>query len=312
MNLMSHEDVRNFAAARGIAPLDAPTAYTPKLNPSFMFRKEHVIEIVGFWVLGEVAMMLRGPSGCGKTALVEQFHAALNYPLLQPQTHARTEAPDLNGQIVPTAEGFRYVYGHLITAAKNGVSVFLDEYNVMDSAVTTSLNPMLEGGKIDIPETGETIHAKEGFRVFAACNPNDRGLGFFGRNEEDASNKERFWVVEFDYPTPEQEVPVVANVLKRVLDDAVAEAYATKMVELANRVRSQYMGNSGAADALEVTMSTRTLLRWAKGLSVFGGQGGAPNPIQFTLARTLTNNAPSGTRQAIHEMVADIFGEATA
>lgn len=312
MNLMSHDEVRSFAAARGIQPLDAPTVFTPKIKPQFKFRKEHVIEIVGFWVLGETAMMLRGPSGCGKTALVEQFHAAMNYPLLQPQTHARTEAPDLNGQIVPTADGFKYVHGHLINAALNGVSVFLDEYNVMDSAVTTSLNPILEGGKIDIPETGESILAKDGFRVFAACNPNDRGLGFFGRNEEDASNKERFWVVEFDYPSPEQEVPVVADILKSVLEDDVANAYAAKMVELANRVRGQYMGNSGAADALEVTMSTRTLLRWAKGLTVFGGNGGAPNPVQFTLARALTNNAPQESRQAIQEMVADIFGEATA
>ena len=177
-------------------------------------------------------------------------------------------------------------------AARYGLSVFLDEYNVMDSSVTTSLNPILEGGKIDIPETGETIFPKEGFRVFAACNPNDKGLGFFGRNEEDASNKERFWVVEFGYPTPDQEVPIVSAILKSVFDDSTADSYAQKMVEVANRIRQQYMGESGAADALEVTMSTRTLRRWAKGITVFGGQGGSANPITFTLARALTNNAP--------------------
>lgn len=305
---MNHKEVREFCEARGIMALAQPTQFTPKIKPDFSFRKEHVVELVGFWCMGEIAMMLRGPSGCGKTALIEQFHAAMNYPLLQPSTHARTEAPDLNGQIIPSEGGFKYVYGLLVQAARHGLSVFLDEYNVMDSSVTTSLNPILEGGKIDIPETGETIFPKEGFRVFAACNPNDKGLGFFGRNEEDASNKERFWVVEFGYPTADQEVPIVSAILKSVFDDSTADSYAQKMVEVANRIRQQYMGESGAADALEVTMSTRTLRRWARGITVFGGQGGAANPITFTLARALTNNAPRESRDAIHEIVKDIFG----
>lgn len=308
-SMMNHQEVREFCEQRGIQALANPSRFTPAVKPEFQFRKEHVIELVGFWMLGEIAMMLRGPSGCGKTALVEQFHAAMNFPLFQPATHARTEAPDLNGQIIPTKDGFKYVYGMLVEAARHGCSVFLDEYNVMDSAVTTSLNPMLEGGKIDIAETGETIVPKPGFRVFAACNPNDKGLGFFGRNEEDASNKERFWVVELGYPEPDQEEPIVAKILEQALDPQTAQSIAGKMVELANKIRSQYMGSNTAADALEVTMSTRTLCRWAKAMTVFGGPGGAPNVVSFTLARALTNNAPVETRNAIHEYVRDIFGD---
>lgn len=302
---MNHQEVRDFCAARGITPLDTPSAHTPRIKEDFVFRKEHVTEIVGFWLMGLIGMMLRGPSGCGKTALVEQFHAALNYPLLQPPTHAQTEMPDLTGQLVPTQDGFRYVYGELIKAAKFGCSVFLDEYNVMSPAVTTSLNPLLEGGKIEVAETGETIFPQPGFRVFAACNPNDRGLGYQGRNEEDVSNKERFWVVEFGYPKESDEIPIVQTVLAQIFDQDVAETYARKMVELANRVRQQYMGVSGSADALEVTMSTRVLKRWAIGLTVFHE---APNPIHFTLERVLTNNAPRETREAIHAFATDIFG----
>ena len=224
---MNHKEVREFCEARGIMALAQPTQFTPKIKPDFSFRKEHVVELVGFWCMGEIAMMLRGPSGCGKTALIEQFHAAMNYPLLQPSTHARTEAPDLNGQIIPSEGGFKYVYGLLVQAARHGLSVFLDEYNVMDSSVTTSLNPILEGGKIDIPETGETIFPKEGFRVFAACNPNDKGLGFFGRNEEDASNKERFWVVEFGYPKAHDGVNLLteAGVVPLLVCDLWEHAY---------------------------------------------------------------------------------------
>ena len=174
---MNHQEVRAFAASQGIVALESASPFTPEVDPTFQFNKQHVLEMIGFWLTGFTAMKLLGPQGCGKTKLVEQFHAALNYPLLQPQTHARTEAPDLNGQTIPTAEGFRYVYGHLVNAAKAGCSVFIDEWNVLGADVTTSLNPILEAGKIDIAETGESILPAQGFRVFAACNPNDKSLG---------------------------------------------------------------------------------------------------------------------------------------
>ena len=77
---MNHQEVREFCEQRGIQALANPSRFTPTVKPEFQFRKEHVIELVGFWMLGEIAMMLRGPSGCGKTALVEQFHAAMNFP----------------------------------------------------------------------------------------------------------------------------------------------------------------------------------------------------------------------------------------
>lgn len=306
---MNHSEVRAMCEKNGIHAIANAQPWSPAIKPEYVFRKEHVIEMIGFIVMGDIAMKLIGPAGCGKTTLVEQFHAALNWPLLQPAVHAQMEASDLNGQLLPTDEGFKYVYGHLINAARNGISVFLDEYNVLRAATTTSLNPLLEGGKIDIPETGETIVPKPGFRVFAAHNPNDRGLGYHGRNEMDVSNQERFWTVEVGYPMETEEQPIVKAVLSEVFDDATADAYATKMVEVANRIRSQYMGNSQSADALEVTMSTRTLTRWARALGVFSNTS---NPVIFTLKRALTNSTSPESAEAIHAIVEDVFGLKTA
>ena len=56
---MNHQEVREFCEARGIMALAQPTQFTPKIKPDFSFRKEHVVELVGFWCMGEIAMMPR-------------------------------------------------------------------------------------------------------------------------------------------------------------------------------------------------------------------------------------------------------------
>lgn len=308
---MNHEDVRKLCEAQGIIALEEGVApYVPGEDPGYVFRKELVGEMIVFWLSGEKAMKLTGPAGCGKTSLVEQFHAALRYPLLMPNTNSRTEADDLIGKVTAGTAGWGYVPGPLHVAGENGISVFTDEYNVMSAGAITSLNRAAEGNSIDIPETGERIVFNPGFRLFAAANPNDKALGFFGRNPEDASNRERFWTVEFGYPAPEEEKPLLARELIDTFGDETADRFADSMLEVAGRVRRQYMGETDAGDALEVTMSTRTLVRWAKAVSVFAtviGQGSDKNPFRMGLERALTNAAPRESREAIHEILADVM-----
>lgn len=308
---MNHEDVRNLCEQQGIVALpEGAASYVPPESPDYVFRKELVSEMIVFWLSGEKAMKLTGPAGCGKTSLVEQFHAALRYPLLMPNTNSRTEADDLIGKVTAGPAGWGYVPGPLHLAGENGISIFVDEYNVMSAGAITSLNRAAEGNSIDIPETGERIIFNQGFRLFAAANPNDKALGFFGRNPEDASNRERFWTVEFGYPDAADEQPLIEKALTSVFDDDTAATFAASMLEVAGRVRRQYMGENDGADALEVTMSTRTLVRWARAAATFAtvvGQGSDKNPFRMGLERALTNAAPRESRNAIHEILADVM-----
>lgn len=287
--------------------LDEPTAYTPVRNAEYVHRLDMVRDLFGFWISGERAMMIIGHSGCGKTTGVEQWHACLNLPLLVYVAHPRTEIADLIGCYVPDGQGgMAYAYGPLARAAKDGMSVLIDEYFVLDPGVATGINQLLQGGSIYIPETGEVIHPAEGFRVFAATNPADIGAGYHGRNQQDAANQDRFWTIRVDYPEPEVEIPLIkAVLLKGGMDDQAVDVYAEKMVDVAGRIRKLYVGESDAADAIEVTMSTRSLIRWAALFCLFGSMD---KPQHYALERAVTNRASRETAKAIHDTVDLVFG----
>ena len=306
---MNPQEARAFFENLGIPALPNPSEKTPTLNPGYIFSEKIANEMAGFWLMGNPAMKLVGHKGCGKTTIVEQFHAVMNYPLVKITADPRMEASTLLSQFVPTAAGgFGHRYGPIALAAKMGYSVLIDEYNLLDPGEAASLNNILERGQFEIVATGETIRPVEGFRVFVACNPNDKAAGYFGRNDQDGSNDDRFWTVFVQYPTADVETPIVQKILGTLLDDATAQAYAENMVTVANRVRKQFMGVSQDASALELTMSTRTLINWALGFTVFAELA---SPLHFSLERALTNQKHgSATQVAIHEIVADVTGEA--
>ena len=303
---MNVNQIQEVAKKFGLAIL-APGAFTPAINPSYNMSKDLFREILGFFMMGRVAIKLMGYKGCGKTTVIEQIHAALGYPLLTISCTPRTEAQDLIGKMLPTPQGLQYVYGPVAMAAKFGYSVMLDEYNVLDPGEATGLNQLLQGGALYIPETGEVITPQPGFRVFATCNPADRSLGLFGRNDQDSANDDRFWTVWVDYPKAEEEEPLVEAILLTKFETDVAKAYAKKMVEVAMKVRQSYMGESSNGDALEITMSTRGLLSWAQGMCVFAS---AEKPLYFALERAVLGSLPrqSTSRVAINQFVKTVFG----
>lgn len=286
---------------------EQPSEFTPAIDPDYIFRVELIRDLLGFWFSGETAMLIIGHSGCGKTSIVEQWHAKLNLPLLTVVAHPRMEIADLIGHFIPTdSGGMAFHYGPVALAAKEGLSVLLDEYFVLDPGVATGLNALLQGGMLYIPETGEAIRPKEGFRLFAATNPADVGAGYFGRNTQDAANQDRFWTVRVGYPTPEEETPLVQKVLMQGMDDeSVALQFAERMVDVANRVRKQYCGESDAASAIDVTLSTRSLKRWASLFTMFPN---VTRPEHYALERSVTNRASPETAQAIHSIVDVVFG----
>ena len=167
---------------------------------------------------------------------------------------------------------------------------------------------MLQGGVLYIPETGEVIRPAEGFRIFAATNPADIGAGFFGRNTQDAANQDRFWTVKVDYPTAAEEIPLVRKAhTTQGLDETIAQDCAERMVNVAGRVRKMYCGESDESDAIDITLSNRSLKRWAALFMLFTG---VDEPVHYALKRVVTNRAKPETAKAIHEVVELVFGVA--
>ena len=151
---MNHQTARQKLEKFGITALPAPSEKTPRANPDYVFREDLLGEIAGFFLTGLPALKLLGHKGCGKTTIVEQIHAALNYPLVKITAHPRMEASSLISQFVPVATGgFAHRLGPLAQAAKAGCSVLIDEYNLLDPGEAASLNVILERGQFEL-QTG--------------------------------------------------------------------------------------------------------------------------------------------------------------
>jgi cobaltochelatase CobS len=257
----------------------------------YVFVPAKLRDLLAFWESGLVALKTIGDPSTGKTSLTQQFHARLRWPLYQYSCSPSTEAFQLVGQLLPSEQGgLRWVDGPVLGAAREGTSVLLDEYNTMDPGQATGLNMLLEGYSITIPETGEVVHPKPGFRVFATENPVDSRLAVSGRNVQDVANDDRFMVTEADYlPEPLEVQAVLQALLIDGLSNDVALMLAEQAVRTANDVRAAYRSNTAAIDK---PMSTRSVIRWAKLVRRFQNvsreEGGA---VVYALRRAYAMNS---------------------
>lgn len=257
---------------------------SPQINTGYVFMAEKMRDLLAFWHSGERALKIVGDPATGKTSLIEQFHARLRWPLYKVSCKPTTEARELIGQYFPTADGtLQWVDGPLLRAAREGTSVLLDEYNVMDPGEATGLNMLLEGYSFVVESTGEVISPAKGFKVFVTENHVESRLSVSGRNVQDAANDDRFMITTADYLPAELEERVVVNSLVADgVDENTAALIATQVVAVANKVRKAYRQEDSEVDK---PMSTRVVVRWAKLVRRFAKVKDKDGPMVYALRR---------------------------
>ena len=112
---------------------------------------------------------------------------------------------------------------------------------------------------------------------------------------------DRFRIIEATYAEPSVEEAILENVAP-----GLPEVFRQKMVKVAGDIRRLFIGGTDGGAELSITMSTRTLVRWAKLTLAFKG---APNAVEYALVRSLTARAELEQREAIHRIAADVFGD---
>jgi len=164
------------------------------------------------------------------------------------------------------------------------------------------LNGLREGLPLTIPETGETVRAKPGFRMVVTANTQGNGdeFGVYpGTNRLNQAFLDGFCGMRINYASPEEEVGILRDVMPNT-DDRVLE----RMVDIANHVRKAFMGNPDADDTsgetIEITMSTRSLLQWARWRNIVGDH---PDPWVYSMERALTWRATPETKAFIDGIV---------
>ncbi len=289
--------------------------YTPTINPSYIFH-ESSRDIIVWFMNHADPLYVFGPTGCGKTSCIKQLAARLNYPVFEITGHGRLEFADLTGHLAVKDGNMVYEYGPLALAMRYGGLLLFNEIDLTAPEVAAGLNSILDGAPLCIAENGgELIQPHPMFRFIATANTNGGGdeTGLYqGTQRQNLAWLDRFTLCEMGYPAPEVE--------KNLLSASYAElpeAIAHKLVDYANEVRKLFMGAGGEisniTNTIEVTFSTRTLLRWAELTLRFqplASQG--IQPVTYALDRALGYRASRETRAMLHELAQRVFPNMSA
>ena len=291
---------------------DESRAFVPTQHADYVFRKENVRDVLAFLLRphGD-ALWLTGPTGSGKTSLICETAARLNWPVCQVTCHGSMEFSELRGQFVVTSrhEGeqpsMQYRYGALSQAMKYGYILLINEIDLMDPAELAGLNDVLEGRPLVISENGnEVIEPHANFRLIATANSNGAGDGtglYQGIQTQNIAAMDRYRVLNIDYPEQNVEISILENVAP-----ALGKQVHKLMVKLANSIRTAFQGSSGMPGTISVTMSTRTLVRWALLSQDFFG---ASNALKYALDQALLNRCNAVEREAITDLCKVCFGD---
>lgn len=286
---------------------DAPSIYTPAIDSTYLFHDSSRDIIVWFLMSNPDPLYICGPTSSGKSSLIRQIAARLNYPVFEATGYDRLEFPELVGHLSVRDGNMEFQDGPLTMAMKQGGIFLFNEADLCSPATLAGLNTILDGSPLCIAENGgELVIPDPMFRFVVTANSNggsdDTGL-YQGVMRQNIAFMDRFIVVEMDYPKPEVETDLLCRKFP-----SLPETIRSKMVDFANDVRRNFMGSSTAHDALEVTLSTRTLMRWAELTIAFqplAKQG--ISPILYAFDRALGFRASTTSRIALHEMLQRIF-----
>ena len=221
------------------------------------------------------------------------------------------ELADLIGYhaLVSTAPGqipvMQFMYGPLAKAMREGHILLINEIDMADPAELAGLNDILEGRPLVIAQNGgEIIQPHPMFRVVATGNSSGAGdtSGLYqGVQMQNLASMDRYRFLKVGYTSPEVEKAIVSRTCPKLAANVV-----DKMITVAGKIRDLFIGGDASDSQLSVTMSTRTLVRWAKLTSQYRG---APNAASMGLEQALLMRAVPEEKEAILRITKDVFGD---
>ena len=317
-------------------------AAIPVADPLYEFRKEVVSDIFNWWMDGESrdVLQLWGPTGSGKTSAFDEWCARLGVPRFAAKGHKMFEAHEAFGHYVSGPNGETvFAPGPVTMAAQYGLPVIINEYDRIQPTRAIVFNDVFEARSFPMPgKHGEMLTPRGGFRCVITSNTNlvEDLTGNYGTAAtHDTSLLERICSIRVEYPEKATEKRMLDKVLVQFDDDLLAywfdqegmkvstgtgikegsaisrEEFIDALIDVAHKIRAQSKDGGNVTDAaLERTMSTRILRKWAR-QSV--RHCGAPeklgkSALHLALRKYLSNLATESTRIALHQAVETVFG----
>ncbi|WP_427047272.1 AAA family ATPase [Halomonas casei] len=306
------------ATAKTKAFADASHPLIPVLDSNHVFDKSFVREFLAFLAqpMGD-AMFVSGPTGSGKTSGVCQIAARLNWPVQEMTCSNRMEATDLIGfhTMAAPAPGLapemKFMYGPLAIAMKHGHILLLNEVDMVEPGELAALNDVLEGRPLTIAQNGgEVVHPHPKFRVVVTANSlgqGDETGQYHGVMMQNMASLDRYRFAVVNYLEPVVEQKILANVAPDIHVDL-----REKMVAVANEVRNAFTGDVDGGSQLSFTMSTRTLVRWARLALQFRSStndAGERNQLSYALHQSLLRRVSPSEKEAVLQLCRSHFGD---
>lgn len=233
-------------------------------------------------------VLLKGPTGCGKTRFVAHMAARLGRPLYTVACHDDLSAADLIGRYLLKGGETIWIDGPLTRAVREGAICYLDEVVEARKDVTVVLHPLTDDRRIlPVDRTGEELEAHPDFLLVASYNPGYQNI----LKTLKPSTRQRFVSLEFSFPRPEHEIPVVAR------ESGLAEDRVQPLVRLAGKLRAM------KGQDLEEGVSTRLVVYAATLIA-----GGMPveRAIRAAMIEPLTDDAD--VKAGLRDLVTAVFG----
>ena len=198
---------------------------------------------------GQLAVMLKGPTGCGKTRFVEYMAWRLGRELITISCHDDLTASDLVGRFLIRHDGTYWNDGPLTRAVRTGAICYLDEVVEARQDTVVVLHSLTDHRReLNIDKTGERLVAPPEFQLVISYNPGYQRM----LKDLKPSTRQRFVALEFDFPSLEHEVAIVAH------ESGLDRALAHGLVTLGHRLRG--LRDRGLAEV----PSTRLLIAAAR------------------------------------------------
>ncbi len=218
-------------------------------------------EMVFYALQHNEPLLLIGDSGVGKSMMIYYLAEKTNTPLMAPSAHVEMTVENLLGSMTVVNGNTVWKNGVIPEAMRRGYWLLIDELNSIDPGVLKVLNELLDTKKLTITVAGEPriVKAHNDFRLICTMNPPDNPI-YKGIESFSFEFMDRFdTVVHLDYLKPDLEVVMIMD-KSRYCDEGIV----IKMVTFANHVREGMQKGE-----LFTTVTTRSLLSWAKKAKVF-------------------------------------------
>lgn len=286
---------------------DPSNPAVPPIHEDYVFRRDVLRDVLAFLRKpNQDALFITGPTGSGKTSCILEVCARLQWPVQQLTLSSRFEFCELTGLFTYAslhqgeAPQMRFQYGPLAIAMKFGHVLILNEADLADAGELAGLNDILEGRPLVLPENGsEIIRPHPMFRVVVTANSCGSGDGtglYAGIQQLNLAFMDRFRLLRIDYQEPEVEEALLIKIVPTM------RPVIGGMVKLANEIRKLF-----AEGQISITLSTRTLLRWAQLANDFRN---SPNSLRYGLERALLIRAEPEEEKAVHGLCEAVFGDA--